>query len=276
MNMMKRFLSSITVEPVIFLYALAGELSGPTTSAFIRRQICVERFSNSTSICADIYNTVYHKEQELVQNDASYWIMYGKYCVNIPAMFFIMLYGTVHDAYNQKVAISAPIIMTGIQTLVFTLLALLHSFPLPLLVIGPVLEGLGGSLPTFVAMTMAYIACVTDKEKRTERMALAAGLRYLAALIAYSVGGALLLHTNFIVMFSFILVIYIFATIYVCIRIKPLDIQSLGQSHRSIFKNAFWEIPNSIMTLFRKRSKRCQLLLILCIAGLIFFGTRGT
>ncbi len=273
-SMLRNVLSGITVEPAIFLFVLAGELSGTTLLAFIYYKACINRFSNDTSICPNLHNETYKAEEDLVQTDSSHWLIYIYYFTNIPCIFMTIIYGIISDAYSQKAVIAMPLIMCGMQSLVFILMSLFPSAPSELFLLASFFMGLGGGWATFFSQALAYVACVTSEEKRTERIAIANGMYNIAAIIAFSSGGVLLDHTSFTFVFCTCFILNAIGAMYTYIRIENVIVKSNKWSYSSFCKNIMFDFKDSIKIVTRKRphNKRCQIIALLSIAALLLFG----
>ncbi len=274
MARMRNIVTNITVEPSIFLFVLASELSGPTLLAFIYHRSCLDRFVNDTSICTNRNNETYMIEEDWIQTDTSHWLIYTEYVRNIPCIFVTFIYGIVSDMYSPKVAVAMPLIMAGMQTLVLMLMVVCPSSPSSLFFLAALLFGIGGGWTTFFSQTLGYVTRATSENDRTERLAIANGMYNIAAIIAYMSGGVLLDNTMFIFVFSTVFILYAIGVIYTCLRIKTVIMKPNKWSHGPICKMAVLEVKDSVKTLFRRRphNRRCQIIAMLFIAFLILIG----
>ncbi len=103
------------------------------------------RFNDSYT-CDNLHNKTLKEEEVLVQQDVSKWMLYTYYFQSIPPLVMTFFYGIISDRYNRKVVMATPMMAAALETSVYILMAAKPSIPLPMIIVGKLISGLGLTL----------------------------------------------------------------------------------------------------------------------------------
>ena len=147
-------------------------------------------------------------------------------CLNLstatPAVFMVVIYGTVSDKLSRKLPLVLPIVGQIVKCLIF-IITLHFRFNLYFLFVGCLIEGFTGGLPTMMMATMAYMADVHDHSKRTFRITiLEVFCGVMAALATITVGYLIILLGGYMPPFIIILGVHIFNLMYTVFLLPEL------------------------------------------------------
>ena len=254
----------VTIEPVLFIYLLAGGLSWPAINGLIYRKVCMMNYDTFT--CDNLHNHSFHEQEDHVQKVTSHWQLVQNYVFEIPAILMAFTYGSLSDHVSRKLTIVLP----AIGQIISNIMLVLTVFFMDAHVIYTVLSGLpnaftGGWITLFMA-SFSYLSESTSPENRTKRIYIAEGVAGLSMAIALSASGVILDHTNYTVVFSLTIGLSILCTIYVMVFLqeppKKKHPEELGKGKFEVFLHRAKE---SMTTVFRKRENNGRARLIVSV-----------
>ncbi|OWF42188.1 Apoptosis-resistant E3 ubiquitin protein ligase 1 [Mizuhopecten yessoensis] len=169
-NQVTGMLRQTTVEPILFLYMFATFLEFPVSQDLIYTRVCLEKFSNSTYICDNLGNNTLKEEGDVVQKEASSWIMYNNVAYTVPAVISVTLFlGPWGDRLGRKI----PMMLTIIGNMLLTVCNLIVSshtdISIKYILIGKVINGMTGGFIGLMMSVYSYIGHISSSKNRTSR-----------------------------------------------------------------------------------------------------------
>jgi MFS family permease len=211
----------ITVEPILFLYSLAGSFQWPTVDALFYRKVCLNFYN--TSICDNLSTVEYAAEEDVIQSHTSYWYLANNLCFEIPSIITSFFYGSLSDRFSRKTALVLPLIGQMITLAIYFVNALVFSLPIGCLLIGPVISGLFGGWITCNIAAYSYLSEVSTPENRAVRIALGESMSAISISIGFFASGVTLDHTNFQSVLAISFSFYVIAFLYAVFAVKDLN-----------------------------------------------------
>ncbi|XP_021370632.1 proton-coupled folate transporter-like [Mizuhopecten yessoensis] len=234
-NQVTGMLRQTTVEPILFLYMFATFLEFPVSQDLIYTRVCLEKFSNSTYICDNLGNNTLKEEGDVVQKEASSWIMYNNVAYTVPAVISVTLFlGPWGDRLGRKI----PMMLTIIGNMLLTVCNLIVSshtdISIKYILIGKVINGMTGGFIGLMMSVYSYIGHISSSKNRTSRVGVAEAMIFLSGTVGVLVSGIIIDKTSFNFVFSFICVIQFLALLYTVFVLENLR-PSLEQTYTSIW-----------------------------------------
>ncbi len=163
----------ITVEPIMVLYFMAFAPTVPLYEQFVYQQISERHnFStehNGSSQCNIDTNSTQHKNEELVQSEATKWLTYFLIATIIPMTVVMPFIGPYTDERGRKLAMYLPL-LGAIGKLTVGTVIVAARWPFELLMIGSVIDGSTGGIVAIIMASFAYIADITNEQQRARRI----------------------------------------------------------------------------------------------------------
>lgn len=215
----------IVVEPVLALYFMAY-VPGNTLSQQFVYAIYANLYNlsdyappnqNLTDKEACLQaggNDSYTQVQILVQTDSATFNMYLDIASAVFSCFTVFLYGSLSDTYGRKLAMILPLVGNILKYSIYTVLVTLET-GMYFLLLGNALDGLLGGSASLLAACFAYIADMTDHEKRTFRLTINEVIFNMANAAAQVIFGILISKIGYIYPFYVLLTIQTTNLIYV-------------------------------------------------------------
>lgn len=211
--------SYVTIEPVLFLFALGRGLGTPTIYALWYRKVCMHEYS--TEVCDNLHNeTLYKEEEEWVQKTTSQWRFYENLVYVIPAMVFSIVYGSWGDRISRKVPIILPFVGTLLEHFGYILNSIFIAGSPALLLPSSFVTGVFGGYLTVLAASFGYLSEVTSLESRTARISIAYSVNMFSTSMATFVSGLMLENTGFLFMFSMTSFCFALGLVYIIFCMK--------------------------------------------------------
>ena len=265
----------MTVEPVIFFSAFSNFLIYPASVALARDLVCQVNpncsgtgsaaavVSNGTSdSCGKVTSQV---EQE-VQTAASHFLLYINLVFCFPILFVSLLYGHLSDKWGRKVFILIPLAMTALCSVVIIVVIQLN-LNMYILLVGHVLNGLGGSFPVNNLVAYAYVSDITTSGGRTSRIGVLESMFYFAASIGGLLGGVIVQNLGYSAPYLITIICHFLLVIYVVVAL-PEPVRPL-QIRRSATPASSWKSSLSELLHSAKRNRYHMLTVVILLA--IFF-----
>ena len=211
----------ITVEPILFLYSLAGSFQWPTVDALVYRKVCLNIYNES--ICDNLSTLQYTTEEDIVQSHTSYWYLANNLCFEIPSIMTSFFYGNFSDRYSRKTALVLPLVGQMITLAIYFINALVFTLPIGCILIGPLISGMFGGWITCNIAAYSYLSEVSTPENRAVRIGIGESMSALSISIGFFTSGVTLDHTNFSSVLAISFSLYTIAFLYAVFRVKDLN-----------------------------------------------------
>ena len=168
--------------------------------------------------------TLYFSNVYMLQLSAQ-WKFYQTFVLTTLSLTFVFVYGQVSDKYRRKLPILFPFLGSLGEALVYLMNSLYMQAPLPLMLIGPFCNGIGGSVVTLLMTTVAYVTDVSNDDSRTSRVSLLYACSSLASLLSFTFSGILLDNSRYETVFALCLLIYSGGALYVIFFVREIKPQ---------------------------------------------------
>ena len=228
------------IEPVVLLFYLAYNCTTPIQEQFVTKlvrdyyhtnvytdlvgnagvdvdldavsgQTCVDQIGNET-------NAVDVLLEDLIQSQASLWLLYIKLASSVPAMLATLIICSYGDIGGRKLGILLPPAGCALKSILFIMAMYIQGSPFYLLFIASFIEGMFGSHLTFMGSSYAYMADCTPNSKRPLRYTILQCANVIAGL-AHIPFGYWIDASGFLNPFWFVTGVHIFTFLYILILI---------------------------------------------------------
>ncbi|ESO94309.1 hypothetical protein LOTGIDRAFT_232543 [Lottia gigantea] len=285
---LKLFIKNITVEPLMFMYMMAIFISYPTFQALLYRKICVRNFNQtfcdalSNFSDSEGLNHTHQIEEDFVQTETSHWILLNNVATTVPSCISVLCYlGPLVDV-NHKKAILTTLSVSILQALSNLIGSIFLYIPESYLLIGSILNGLGGG---FIAMMMAiysYITIITTYRNKTYRISIVESMIFVAGFLGVFTSGLMIDKLGFIFTYSFIIGLLVLSVFYVLIRL-PSSISIAGteikfeENEGKFCQRVFEKLSSMIKFVRKEREEKYKLYIGLMILVILIlqFATSG-
>ncbi|KHJ46475.1 transporter, major facilitator family protein [Trichuris suis] len=179
-GLMKRLLSEVTVEPLVFLNFLALSYFAIPMQTGIYKVLCTKIFPGRD--CTNLANDP--AAEDLLQKAASLWSQLMAACYLAPALISDTLMGALGDIYGRKINILIGI--TGMVVAWYSTMVVFAYPQLPLFILlcFNLVAGFTGFLSIVLISSFAYLAdIVPEKEDLTTRMVILQMVASVASVI---------------------------------------------------------------------------------------------
>ncbi|XP_064601912.1 lysosomal proton-coupled steroid conjugate and bile acid symporter SLC46A3-like [Liolophura sinensis] len=279
----KSFFKGITVEPVLFVYMLASFLQFPATQGLAFSKVCLLKY-NSTQFCERLrHNDTPNFEETFIQSKTSLWITFLTISLTAPSILTTAFIGSWGDKIDRKLPLILPCIGGALSSLCFLINSVFVKLPLPVLLVGPILNGLTGGFVTMIMATFSYVTHVSETRSRTSRVAVVEAMSFIAGTLGVILMGIILDRASFTVLFSLTSVLFVIALMYVLIFVKKLQ-TDCGQSQsdqrlRQRLGHYFnvTHVKESMVCAFRRRDghNRLHLWILFSVIAILMICTSG-
>ena len=217
-----RFLKTITVEPVMFLYMYLVFTQFLTFQALIYHKICINNYN--TSICEVLNkNKSLKTEDDFVQKQTSTWILYSNLAFAIPSIFSVMLFlGPWGDLVGRKIPLLLPVVGSLLNNICNMINAIYIHAPLGYLLIGSFINGLMGGFIGILMACHSYITHIAEPENRIVRIGILQAMTFLSSTIGTATSGVMLDRTGFVFVFSALIVIMCITLVYIVVWVDNI------------------------------------------------------
>ncbi|OXA64618.1 Proton-coupled folate transporter [Folsomia candida] len=186
-----QFFSSITVEPVVFLYMLSTFSQYASFQDLVYMRSCLQSYPVST--CDKLQSPEFAKEAEAVQAMSSHLILVCTSALVLPSIFIAVYLGSWSDRFGRK----WPIVL-------------------------PPLGGLFGGFVSCIMSCMSYVSSISSEENRTVRISRLEAMIFLGGTVGPFLSGSLLEHIGHGFSFVFMLICYALAFLYAIFFVKEV------------------------------------------------------
>ncbi len=175
---------TIVVEPILVLAALFGFPQALLSQLYILDKLTVNgtQSASNESVCYMNHSSPVYQNEEKAQAASSYFILISTIVMCVPGIFVTLFLGSYSDKAGRRYAIVPPLLGSMCRTLSLVLVMLL-DLPVWYLLIGSVLEGVGGFFPTLLSGCFSYVADVTHPDERRLRITILELIMMLSAMV---------------------------------------------------------------------------------------------
>lgn len=270
----------MTVEPVLFFTAFNNFLVYPASVALVHDLVCqvtpncsgvaaaaAEQANGTSSSCGKVTSQV---EQE-VQTVASHFLLYTNLAFCLPILVVSLLYGYLSDKWGRKMFILIPLAMTALSSAV-TVVVIELEVNIYVLLVGQMLNGLGGSFPVNNLVSYAYISDITTSGGRTARIGVLESMFYFAASLGGLLGGVTVQHMGYAAPYLITIVCHVFLVFYVVCAlpesVRPpqtrRDTTPLSNGNKIRWRGILSELLNSA------NRNRCHMVVVVLLLVIFF------
>ncbi|XP_064092217.1 probable peptidoglycan muropeptide transporter SLC46 [Macrobrachium nipponense] len=196
MRILKKIVSSVTVEPVMLLDSLAFAGMQVYIESLQMDRVCQVNAGYSEEICLNL--KAHHNASVTVQQKYSVFALYNGIIGAVLPLFFILFMGAWSDKYGRKVPLAAVQIGHLLHAGGYLLASLAPSWPVEIFLLMTLIDTLGGGNVCFLTAANSYIGDVSSEKDRTSRVGLANSIWFiggpagtLMATFIYRSGGYL-------------------------------------------------------------------------------------
>ena len=211
----KKIQSSITIEPLMFLYYLSAGLERPTNSGLWYRKVCMIMYNDEWT-CDNINtNETLEDWEDEVQKVNSEWNFYDDICRSAPSMLLtFFVYGSVSDQISRKIPIALPILGNILVYIIHIFAAKYIRSSGGYMLLASLITGISGGVSTMFMAVMSYLSDVSSVKSRTLRISMAYGVMNAAQVIASSLSGVVFEQTGYTAVYSICICLNILCLIY--------------------------------------------------------------
>ncbi|XP_022099482.1 proton-coupled folate transporter-like isoform X2 [Acanthaster planci] len=273
----------ITIEPVIFTCLVAYGTIATLRAEYMRMLVLREHGINSTTGGGDQNCNVntsspeYLLEEE-IQAETALRVMYLVLCSSGLNILSAPLLSVWSDHAGRKPALFICSFGIWVNTAVYLAVTGFHLSPYYLF-IGEAVQGLTGSLILILAVSLAYLADVTTKERRMFRFVVVDTTLFFAIAVAQVAMGYVVKYFGFVPPFVAMCAACGVALLYIIVPTLLLETREKDSSSSSV--RQFSDMFLSLVVVFRvKEDNRHIRLALLIVMGffftLMFQGALGT
>ena len=170
----KQFFSSISVEPLVFIYSIYISLAIPMMQQYILARVSLEfnttiaDLNNFTSCTNNHSDPHYILKQDVQHVTSSWWAVLNASTLPF-AIFSTLFFGSYSDKGGRKVGMIVPVIggvLKSALCIIITALYLRKEW----LFLAMNIEAFTGGYGTFLMSSFSYISDITDHDNRAIRI----------------------------------------------------------------------------------------------------------
>ncbi|XP_064599627.1 proton-coupled folate transporter-like [Liolophura sinensis] len=144
-----------------------------------------DNFSDNSSVCDVNKSSRQYQLQQQVSAYASSWQLYFALASGVPGLFSGVIYGTYSDKIGRRFLMVLSTVLVACRYIAY-IIAIQFNLSLSYVIVGYILEGLGGSFNTMILACSAYTADVTQSGKsRSLRLMIVLSVSGFSEIVAY-------------------------------------------------------------------------------------------
>jgi MFS family permease len=221
MEWLKKFCSSLRLEPSFFLYILSSYLKTPVFQALLYEKACVSRYGDAYG-CSNI--TRIYDDKDL-QSDANHLFLISLLCSLIPTIFTSLLLGSLSDSWNAKIPMTIPFVGLIIGDLNYLFQTVYMKNNVYYLMISDILFGCCGGYTAIIALTLSYNVKTTSPEMKSERIAAFEAAAGFGTTFGYALSGSIRQSVGYSYYFLMLMVIHVSSFLYIMAFAQELESQ---------------------------------------------------
>ncbi|CAM1312687.1 Uncharacterised protein g6062 [Pycnogonum litorale] len=261
-----KFISKITVEPIMFTYLFARSMINITIVTLFMERSCRISHGHPKHVCENMFeDPSYYAVKLEAQKSANDWIIINELVVMLPAVISILFCGPWSDKYGRKPLIIVPLIGNVTYGIGLVLMAGHTTWPPYVVVIMALPNALLGGYIHMMPL-MCYLTDISTKEQRSAKLLFVEGTCFFAYPFGALAGGYIYKHFGYVTLFSCSTVFYFLALVYsifVVKETKGMGCQlTIPQLLRELFRLKHAKECVSVFTRPRSSSGRLNLFLL--------------
>ncbi|XP_046994617.1 proton-coupled folate transporter [Schistocerca americana] len=275
-----RWVSAISVEPVMFLYMFAFMITSVVEQAFFVDRACRVDLRLSDEICSNLQNETFKDDNTEVQVVVSTFFQWNQIVSHAPPILMATLLGAWSDRHGRK----GPLLLGLVGKLFYSAALVLNAsqadWPLSTVLWSAALpSALTGADVAIFANCFSYLADVTTREQRTLRVAVL-DVVYLSTMPTGVALGKYLwagpLQRSYTLMFAVNACLMLAAVVYAAVALRSRT----APGHEPLPRRAdaccadFWDwraARATLATLARRRPRRRRAILCLIVIAVAFY-----
>ncbi|XP_018010853.1 proton-coupled folate transporter [Hyalella azteca] len=214
----KKFVLSISVEPVLFSYVLAMSLTSTLTTSLLLERICLLTFGGNETICSNIsQNSSLQNNVEKTTADIN---LYCNLITNLPSIILGPLLGDYSDKHGRKLPLVLPLVGATFTSIAQMAFAFVQSADPMWLVACSLPRGLTGGFAILIMACYSYITDKSGEKSRTSRIAVLDAAMVVALPVGLLLSDVLYSKLGYWPVFAVSACIYLLALQYLAVRIN--------------------------------------------------------
>lgn len=213
-SVLRRVLSSVTVEPALMLQALAHAVDQSLLQNLMVDKLCSVHFSFDAETCRNLDAGNHTAEQDQVQRLSSAYNTYTQWAEYLPALVASLFLGSLGDARGRRL----PVIITFAGCLLTGLCFLANVYwwwlPTPLLYLSMVPVGLCGGFVGVSSTTSAYLSATTKVRSRTASLSTVEWIKYSSYPLGMFLSSVLYVRGGYMLVYCFYVLAILIALLY--------------------------------------------------------------
>ncbi|XP_072265346.1 proton-coupled folate transporter-like [Pyxicephalus adspersus] len=208
--------SILTVEPVLFLFMTGIFLQTPAYQQMILYKVCQELYNDTE--CSDIQKN--KDEYEVVQSKGSYIMLVYIAIMSLTSVLPALILGTWSDKGSRRIGMILPTAFSVASGGLFIAIYYFQEINVYWTFAAAALIGISGGHVAMFLSVFSYLADITENSQRTFRMGIAESMIFIGGTAGFLLGGTLLQHSTFTVVFVVYCGCNLLATLYILFWLK--------------------------------------------------------
>lgn len=182
------------VDFIFLIYSIGDALLDAVLRPNVPQIVCYSMYPNRIHSCRHIEDNV--DIEEIVQKEATTYMILHKIITNLPALVLGMFCGAWSDKYGRKLPMVMPSLGTTFAVLLYMAANMAYDGSIACFLVGSVIHGCFGKTAMVSMAVSSYVVDITVTERRTKRLGTIAAMQFLGMFIGSLVGGLLIDSTN--------------------------------------------------------------------------------
>lgn len=269
--------SGASAEVVFFLYKTGESMLDATIRPYIVDTVCTVNYPQNSTICENL--DLFPDEENMVQKEASHYVMYYRILVNVPAIFLGLFCGAWSDQFGRKIPMMIPSLGSVLAVLLYMIS--LVSFPnvLGLVLAGAALQGIMGKSSIITMAVNSFVSDTTQKFDRTRKLGKLQAMNFFGLFVGSLMSGAFLEASSIQTTFCVVIVVHSICIIVAILCVQesvkhpddsPIEDNKPRETNEclALFKPS--NIRDSLMVLVRNRKSNLRpILIVLFTMGIL-------
>ena len=225
-----RALSLVTVEPALFLEALAYGVNENLLTNLTVDKLCSVHFGFDEETCRNLDAGNHTVQQDQVQRLATDYIMYNKWVEYVPALLTNLLLGSLGDARGRRL----PVLLTFTGHLLMAVCYLANTYwwrlPVWLICLSALPMGLFGGHVGVSSTVNAYLSSSSESRSRTTSLSSVEWVKYAAHPLGVYISSLLYVHGGYVLAFSSYVLLMLASVLYVLLCVGEPSVANEAHS----------------------------------------------
>nr|XP_053642888.1 solute carrier family 46 member 3-like [Cherax quadricarinatus]XP_053642889.1 solute carrier family 46 member 3-like [Cherax quadricarinatus] len=213
-------LGEVTVEPAILLHSIAYAADQVYLTNIKIDKICLNQFNYSAEICESLDTGNYTLQQDQVQRVAADYNVYCHWAEYLPAIISMVILGAWGDTRGRRLPVVLPFIGSLFSSLCVFANVYWWTLPTPFIILALIPLGVAGGNLGLSMNTCAYLSTMSKKRSRTFRLSSTEWIKMGCYPLGIYVSMLLFGYGGYLAVFSFEILLYFIAGVYLIVRLK--------------------------------------------------------